>query len=59
MAHTDLSDARLCGTNLFMANLFDAIMLDAQYDSETVFPDGFSPGLSGMLKRLQVGASQR
>ena len=64
LVHADLHNADLTGSNLFdatlayanleTADLTGANLARARYDSNTIFPDGFSPDKHGMrmIRRL-------
>ena len=40
----------ICGANLARADLSTAILDQAEYDENTVFPEGFDPSAHGMVK---------
>lgn len=49
----DFSEANLCGTNLTAATLSEANFLNAVYDDQTHFPEGFDPLTSGAKLQAQ------
>ncbi len=48
LQNTDLRRACLQGTNLKGANLYKADLTGAEYDSQTIFPDGFDKNSHGL-----------